>query len=139
MDSERVVRDEWQCIKTMTRFFNSLDDRHFEDLADCMTESGVWVRQGKPLEGRSAVLSALAERSPTVLTRHLISNPVAKIEGEAAEVTAVVTIFHHDDGSGTQPGSLSLPRAILRFTAVMGCSNEGWQIRRLTSERLFAQ
>ena len=75
MSPENAMHAEWECVKVLTYFFNSLDDRRFADLAACMTETGVWVRQGKPLEGRSAILSALAERSSTVSTRHLISNP----------------------------------------------------------------
>lgn len=137
MSPENAMHAEWECVKVLTYFFNSLDDRRFADLAACMTETGVWVRQGKPLEGRSAILSALAERSSTVSTRHLISNPEVKFKDEVAEVAAVVTIFHHDDGNGTQPAPIAPPRAILRFTAVMTSSGANWQISQLKSDRLF--
>jgi len=129
---------EWLCQKALTQFFNGLDDRRFEAMLANLAPEGIWLRQGVELKGRAGVSAVLAERSATVVTRHILSNTVIQVTGESAVGETVAIIYHHDDKTGKLPAKLEAPRAILCFKASFRHFPEGWLIERLASSRLFA-
>ncbi|WP_374632169.1 nuclear transport factor 2 family protein [Ferrovibrio sp.] len=132
------MQAQWACQQALTGFFNGLDDRRFDDMLAHFASDGVWTRQGTPLNGHADIRAVLAERSATVVTRHLISNAEMRVIGDTAEGSAVVTIYHHDDKTGALPAKLEPPRSILLFKASFARRNDHWVIIRLRSERLFA-
>lgn len=132
------MQGQWACQQALTGFFNGLDERRFDDMLAHFASDGVWTRQGTPLNGHAGIRAVLAERSATVVTRHLISNAEMRATGDTVEGSAVVTIYHHDDNTGKLPAKLEPPRAILLFKAVFVRREGRWLIAQLRSERLFA-
>lgn len=128
---------EWLCQKSLVQFFNGLDDRRFDEMLSKLAPDGVWVRQGVELKGRAGVSTVLAERSATVVSRHIVTNATFEVSGDTAAGEALVTVYHHDDKTGSLPARLDAPRAILGFKTALRLYPEGWLIERLSSTRLF--
>lgn len=90
-------------------FIGHLDERRYDALARMFVPQGRWLRQGRWLEGREAILDAMAARPATMRVRHIISNVQVAMEGEnAARVTAYMTAYRQLEG-GT-PALFSVSR-----------------------------
>ena len=75
-------------------FFSHLDNRRYDDVLNLFLPQGRWLRQGRWLEGREAILVALEARPASMKVRHVISNLVVTpvTEGEA-HVEAYMTAY----------------------------------------------
>jgi hypothetical protein len=54
-------------------FFRAVDDRSFDEAADCFAPDGVWHRHGSTLHGRHEVVAALRTKPGDVTERHMVS------------------------------------------------------------------
>jgi hypothetical protein len=139
MDAFEKVAAEFQCAAVLAKFFNCLDDRRMEELAALMAPDGVWVRQGRELRGPAMVLEAMTKRSPTVNTRHLLSNQeLTASEADCVQGRFVAAVYSHDSGEPQAVAKLELPRSIVVFEAKLGRTSEGWRIAHLSNRRVFA-
>lgn len=123
----------WECEQTVSRFFNCLDERRFEELVALMTPDGCWTRMGVELTGRAAILKTMAERSQTVQTRHLVSNFEFDKTGERdARSRCTVTVYRTE-----KPGEMP-PPSIFVFDDDYRLLDGDWKIARHTGKRAFA-
>ena len=139
MDALEKVAAEFPCAALIARFFNCLDDRKMEELADLMAPDGVWVRQGRDLRGPAMVLDAMCQRSPTFNTRHLISNQeLTASDADHVQGRFVVTLYGHDSGESQAVAQLELPRRIIVFEVKLSRTSDNWRIAYLSNRPVFA-
>ncbi len=92
-----------------------LDNRRYEALADMFTPQGRWLRQGRWLEGREAILCALESRPQNMRVRHVMSNIlVARYEKNEAKVDAYMTAYRQLEGQPPELFSINLVDTIFR-------------------------
>lgn len=93
--SEEIV----QLTQRLHLFFQHLDERRYDELAAMFLPQGRWLRQGRWVEGRPAILSALAARPASMRVRHILSNIIvtSRAAGEA-EVQAYLTAYRQLEG-----------------------------------------
>lgn len=131
------------CHAVAVGFFVHLDRRAYDALLDLVAEDGVWLRRGEQLAGRPAIRAALDARSPTLTTRHLVSNVRVEPDGpDAARVLLDILVFQHEqEGSGMPAGSRAVagPSALLSSDdrLVRGVHDGTWRIARKSSEVVF--
>ena len=125
----------WECQHLISRFFNSLDERRFQDLTSLMTPEGCWVRLGVELKGSAAILKAMEGRSVTVQTRHLVSNYEFERTGrQTARSRCCVTVYRIETG---QPASSASP-SIFVFEDEYKLLDRRWQIDLHRGQSAFA-
>ena len=128
------------CQTLAVRFWNSIDERDYDGMVALFAPGGVWVRRGKELKAPSDILAAMAERSPTLVIRHVVTNVDVRVTAaDAAEAFYYLTVYHHEAGKPVEkPVPLHGPRTIMivrdRFTRTA----EGWRILRKETRREFA-
>lgn len=87
---------EWQCQKLVTRSINLLDQRRWQELAQCYTLDGVLYRPSAPtdkIEGREAILNSFTAR-PSKETCHALSNMEVTVHNPtSATVSSRVVLF----------------------------------------------
>jgi hypothetical protein len=113
------------------RFFRALDVRDYDTVVRLVAEDGVWHRQGKALT-RATIPEAMAERSATMVIRHVVSNLI--VDGdETVEASFLLTVYRSDSGE-TPSGPLPLegPAQISDCTATLVQTTEGWRFSRLS-------
>jgi hypothetical protein len=127
------------CADVLHRFYRALDTGDYQSLANLMLADGVWERQGKRLEGRGAIMEALNDRSPGLITAHLVSNLVVDcIDGRTAIASAYITVLRHEgDGSSVGPVPVPAPRAVQFCRDRLMLTEDGWRIAEKTSKAIF--
>ncbi len=116
------------CVGDLTQslhaFISHLDERRYDDLAAMFAPEGRWLRQGRWLEGRDAILEALAARPAGMRVRHVMSNAwVQPADGGLMHQEAYMTAFRQLEGEPTA----SLYR-INRVTSLWRRRGEGWEL-----------
>jgi hypothetical protein len=102
--SPPTTDDVVQLTQRLHAFFSHLDERRYEALAAMFLPDGRWLRQGRWLEGRGAILEALNARPASMRVRHAISNVlVTGASADAMQVDAYMTAYRQLEG---QPPSL---------------------------------
>lgn len=126
------------CHNTVLAFFRNLDDNRYEALAARLAPDGIWHRQGKALQGREAVLQALALRSPTQRIHHLITNLLADgIGADRCEMRGYMLVVRHDDGQPIAgPAPLTGIENIRPIHASLARFGSDWLITRLGNDAL---
>ena len=130
-----------ELTQVLHAFFHALDTRQYERMLELFTDDCRWLRQGKWLEGKTAVHVALKARAADVDTRHVLTNGyVSALEGTAAEVVAYMTAYRYP--AATQPGgSLPLIKGPLRFnlttTVFRRDAGHDWRIAEQQLVALF--
>ncbi len=96
-----------QAQQLLSRLYGALDERDYAAVAQCFHEDGTWHRQGKVLHGRTDIVAALLQRSPTLVVHHLYSNCLFEVlaPGRLA-VRYLLTVFQVEPG---QPPIANLP------------------------------
>jgi len=103
-EPEATAEDIVQLTQRLHAFFSHLDERRYEELAAMFLPEGRWLRQGRWIEGRDAILAAMKDRPASVRVRHVISNVVAtRRSADEAEVQAYMTAYRRLEG---QPPAL---------------------------------
>ena len=98
-------------------FFSDLDERRYDHVVSLFLPDGRWLRQGRWLEGRSAVRAALEARPASMKVRHVITNVVVHADGrEAAEaqVDAYMTAYRQLEGGAPSLFRLNLVSNVFR-------------------------
>lgn len=114
-EPEATAEDVVQLTQQLHAFFIHLDERRYEELAALFVPQGRWLRQGRWLDGRDAILAALQERPATVRVRHLISNVlVTRRSADEAQVQAYLTAYRRLEGQPPALFSINLVGNVFR-------------------------
>jgi ketosteroid isomerase-like protein len=128
---DRILAEP-DCRDFVVRALRALDARDYVRLANCFALDGVWDRMGKHHVGRDAVLGALESRPADLETQHLISNMVADLNGDSAEV-------HYTLSAYAQQGSAPMHlHAIFSATDRLIRLEQGWRFTYRTVEPAFS-
>jgi hypothetical protein len=124
------------CRNQVMGFFRDLDDSDYDRLVSRMTADGVWHRQGKVLNGRDAVLQALAARSKTMRIHHLISNLFADTVGDdRCVMRGYMLVVRHDAGRPLQgPAPLAGIENIRTTHVELARVDGAWLIARMRND-----
>lgn len=135
-DAARAI--EWDCARTLTRFFNYFDQWRYEEMAALFAPDGVWHRQGKALRG-DAILAVLNARSRTQTVRHVITNiQVDVVDAATAEFILYVTAYMHDAGTKADgPPKIQAPYLLLVVPGGLVKIRDDWKIARMSMNREF--
>jgi SnoaL-like domain len=108
-------------------------------MVDLFAPEGVWHRQGRALQGRAQILTALNARSTTQRVRHVVTNIQIDVLGaDAAEALLYVTAYMHDTGKReTSPPRIRSPYLVLVVPGRLARSDAGWKIVRMEMNREF--
>jgi hypothetical protein len=94
---EGSVHLQWHCQQRLTALFHALDERAHERFVTLFDDEGVWVRSASTLQGRVQIAASLAQRSPTMVRRHLLSNfLVLRAKGNEMDVSCFLTTYGAD-------------------------------------------
>lgn len=99
-------------------FFSHLDERRFDALVAMFLPDGRWLRQGRWIEGRGAILEAMHARPATMRVRHVISNVlVTPVSADEMKVQAYMTAYRQLEGGKPSLFSINLVTNTFRRTA----------------------
>ncbi len=113
-----------ELTQALHAFISHLDERRYDELLAAFAPQGRWLRQGRWLEGRDAILQALQARPAGMRVRHVMSNAWAwHGEGGVVHQEAYMTAFRQLEGEAVA----SLFR-INRVTSVWRRRGEGWEL-----------
>jgi hypothetical protein len=131
IDAERA------CERLALAVYSLMDQGRYEETAALFTDDAVWVRGGKPVAGRDAILAALRQRSGSEASRHLVTNVVVDIRSEregtgtACFVPLRGTI--REDGTVATPPITNVGDLAFAFRRIA----EGWRIAHLKPTMIF--
>ncbi len=130
--------DLLECQSLVSLFFRHLDGGALQHAADLFAPDGVWIRQGKPLQGPDGLMREFGHRSTTVTVRHVVSS-LALVPESAETVTAyfVLTVYRHDDRTGGGPAPLDGPELVRDATMKLRRLAAGWRIHHLSAKTVF--
>lgn len=138
MDRNEARAIEWDCAQILTQFYNLLDEKRYQELANLFAEDGVWVRLGKELKGSKAIIAAMQEREDW-LTAHLLSNvQIDIVDADTAETCQYITLYriegHKSEGG---PANVAPPMGILRHRDTLIRVEGQWKFKRKTSRAVM--
>lgn len=118
MNFQSVPSDEVvQLSQCLHALIAHLDSRRYEAVAALFTPAGRWLRQGRWLEGRQAILNALESRPKDMRVRHVLTNIlVTELTHGKARVDAYMTAYRQLDGQ--RPELFSINRVDTVFHRV---------------------
>lgn len=138
-----MIAQEPDCLRDCERLvigsYSLMDLGDYAGCAALFAEDAVWVRGGKPVSGRDAILASLNRRPADQITRHIISNiMIQQTAADAAEATAVFVPLRGTAGpSGFAPGPQFNMIGDLAYRFV---KREGaWQILHLQPKPVFKE
>ncbi|ODT68575.1 MAG: hypothetical protein ABS75_20125 [Pelagibacterium sp. SCN 63-23] len=127
---------EHACHRLVIAAYSLMDQGRYEESAALFTEDAVWVRGGKPVNGRDAILASLRQRPSGDLSRHLITNVLVDIEGDEGRATACFVPLRgsrREDGTVVMPSITNLGDLSYRFRK----EADGWRITHLQPTMIF--
>ena len=140
MEAVERLRIEQECRDLVSAVAQRGDRGDTAGAAALFAEDGVWIRGGKPWQGRAAVAESYRRLPATQVTRHISSNCVVTVEDEdhAAAITYYVA-YHHDPGvpEPAYPLPFDPPFSLGEWHDRFVRTAEGWRIERRETRRLF--
>jgi hypothetical protein len=125
------------CERLVVASYSLMDLGRYEACADLFAPTATWVRGGKPVTGKEAILASLCERPSDHATRHLVTNVMVSQTGQdAAEATAVFVPLRgklEADGLAGAPRFEMVGDLTYRFERIDGC----WLISHLQPKPIF--
>ena len=114
-DPNASTNDIVELTQLLHAFVGHLDERRYDALVQMVAPEGRWLRQGKWLAGRDAMLCALEARPATMRVRHIISNVHVRADaGGSARVDAYMTAYRQFEGSPPSLFSNNLVHNVFR-------------------------
>ena len=131
------IEAELACHRLVIASYSLMDQGRYEETAALFTTDAVWVRGGKPVTGRDAILSSLNQRPVTDLSRHLVTNVLIE-PGEADEASATACFVplrgtKREDGTVATPQITNVGDLRYRFRK----EEDGWRISHLQPTMIF--
>jgi hypothetical protein len=137
---ERARALKADCQEFTQRFYQDLDNHEYGRLSEAFAADGVWLRQGKQLQGPQAVLAELEKRPPTMVTRHVISNQTVDIIDEHnMRSQYYITLYYSDTGEAPEnPVKFSGPTCLFTYYDELQLIGTDWRIVRKWSRKDFS-
>lgn len=135
---DTVSRDaERACEKLAVAAYSLMDQGRYEETSALFTEDAVWVRGGKPVAGRAAILAALHQRPETDVSRHLVTNLMIDVASDR-EATGTACFMplrgrKREDGTAATPPITNVGDLSFRFRR----EPDGWRIAHLQPTMVF--
>jgi hypothetical protein len=132
-----IRQDRQDCEWLACAAYSTMDQGRYEETADLFTHDAVWVRGGVPVIGKQAILSALQTRSPTDLTRHIVTNVlVQEVNANTARATALfVPLRGPIRENGTV--AMTVPSSVGDLAFQFRREQQGWLISSLVPRLVF--
>lgn len=127
---------EHACHRLVIAAYSLMDQGRYEESAALFTQDAVWVRGGKPVAGRDAILASLHQRPSGDLSRHLVTNVLVDIEGDEGRATASFVPLRgtkREDGSVAMPPITNVGDLAYKFRK----EADGWRITHLQPTMIF--
>jgi hypothetical protein len=139
MDLSRELIAERGAVRALIGMWAALDSGRYETVATSFADDGVWHRQGKQLKGPAMVRAAMAERSKGARTRHVVTNMLITLQGDAvAEINFYMTVFSHaGEPDAPLPAPMNLPNTVGHSRATLRQEGAQWKITELRSVPTF--
>lgn len=126
------------CQQVLFNVARGLDTGDIERVCAQFSPAGVWHRKRQTLTGRTQIKQALTERSPSTVTRHLVTNIV--VEAETAErlvVNCTTLTYRGEQEIPGTPVALDWPVSILDYQDIFELHDGQWLIASRQSTRVF--
>jgi hypothetical protein len=128
---------EHACAKLAVAAYSLMDQGRYEETSALFTDDAVWVRGGKPVAGRAAILAALHQRPETDVSRHLVTNVMVSIASDhKATGTACFVPLRgakREDGTVATPPITNVGDLAFQFRL----EPDGWRIAHLQPTVIF--
>ncbi len=125
------------CERLVVASYSFMDQGRYDETAALFATDATWVRGGKPVTGREAILAALHQRPATDISRHLITNVLVTIgsDREASATACFVPLrgTKRDDGTVATPAITNVGDLSYTFRR----DAEGWRIAHLQPTMIF--
>ncbi len=132
-----MTTDDLAAATALTHaFFAGLDNNQADAVAACMASDGVWIRQGKALEGADAVRAAVAARPADRATAHLITNLSCLATGPDS-MTITFNLLAYLSTREASGWSAMTPTPIRACTDRIIRTPAGWRIQHKDSRQLL--
>lgn len=130
---------EWDCSRLILAFYDRFDNWDYEAMAAMFAEEGAWLRAGKRLVGRQAIVDEMAVRSTTQTIRHMVTNLIVDVEDrQRARASCYLTAWRYDDGRPRSgPPTIRSPALLAVVTATLERRGECWRIVHKETRREF--
>jgi uncharacterized protein (TIGR02246 family) len=122
VDAERA------CEKLAVAAYSLMDRGQYEATTALFTDDAVWVRGGKPVAGRDAILASLNQRPETDVSRHLVTNVMVSVSSDDEATGTATFIPLRGTRRITNVGDLAF-----RFRR----EADGWRIAHLQPTMIF--
>ena len=135
---DRIDTDaEKACERLAVACYSLMDQGRYQETAALFTADAVWVRGGKPVGGRTAILAALQQRATTEASRHLVTNVMVEV-GQGSEGTGTACFVPmrgtiREDGTVASPPISNFGDLAFKFRR----EPEGWRIAYLKPTMIF--
>jgi hypothetical protein len=124
------------CEQVFLQVAHLTDHGPQQDIADLFEEDGQLDREGTLICGRADLKASYAKRPPELMTRHLVSNFVARpLSATETMCTAYATVYRFRGAPGTRPEppvTCAGPESIVEYSDHFVLTAQGWRIRRRT-------
>jgi len=137
MDKTIQHNAEHECQRLSIACYSLMDQGRYDETAALFTEDAIWVRGGKPVAGREAILKVLHQRPATELSRHLVTNVLVELhsdtEGSATACFLPLRGTKREDGTVAPPPITNVGDLSFRFRR----EADGWKIAHLLPTMIF--
>lgn len=134
MDAAERQAIQHACTELVLRAAARADAGDVAGLAQLFAPQGMLSRpNAQPLEGRDAIEAAYAQRPPTRITRHLITNTLVNVESPTqARALSYVLLWagSADDAAGPHGRPVHGRPMVGEFEDVFSLEPQGWRILR---------
>jgi hypothetical protein len=125
------------CERLVIASYSLMDQGRYEETAALFTDDATWVRGGKPVSGREAILAALRQRPETDISRHIVTNVLVDLtsEDEARATACFIPLrgARREDGTVATPPITNVGDLACRFRR----EADGWRITHLQPTMIF--
>ena len=140
MDAHEKQKIQQECRDIITNLVTLSDCGAGEAALVYFVPDGVWIRGGEPMTGHREILAYFNDRTPGMLTRHLVSNMMVNVIDEyTATGLSYYTAYIYDSGpaSLTLPVPLGVPFSVGEWHDKFRLTDNGWRLVHRETKRLF--
>ena len=128
------VTTQLACERLLLRVAWLTDHGPQIDIASLYTADGEFDRDGVVTKGRAAIAEMYARRSPSLFTRHLISNfQVVEVTADTARCRSMAAVYRFrstEGGAPVPPVALSGPEAVTEYDDTLVRTDQGWRLAK---------
>ncbi|MBL7176621.1 MAG: nuclear transport factor 2 family protein [Desulfobacteraceae bacterium] len=132
MDSERRRIIEHECKNLSIAYARYVDFQEYEQFVELFAPDGELNVTGRPVIGHENLTKAMAMRSDSLRSRHVLTNIYTNvIDEDHAEGISYLTLYRHEGGDHRSddegPREITGPAAIGHYRDKFIRTDEGWR------------